>query len=486
MKIHDDKVVSRFSPLLQAALIGVMYADARKAGGNAAPANVPHEQDTIEDLQARMCDVHERGEAIRATSDAEHRMLTDAEQKQLDDLSEQFEQLDAEVKRRERLAAQRERLNTPQRRVTQPAPIEAQEGDDPQPRQRVTGGDLVGASKNTWGWRSLGEFAKGVIQSTRGSLDKRLVAAATTFGNEGAGQDGGFAIPPEFRENIMKKVQAEEGLLARTDQQFSSSNKLTVPQDNTTPWQTSGGITVAWEGEANQSTGTKPQLGQLEVKLHKIKALVPMTDELMEDVAALSRYLPGKVADKFVSAFNTAIVNGDGIGKPQGLLNSASKITQAKEGGQAAATIVFLNIVKMWSRMYGPLRQNAVWLINQDIEPQLLGLVAPGSNWPAYLPPGGLSNSPFGQILGRPVIPIEAAQTVGTEGDIILANLQTYLTVQKVSGIRQDVSIHLFFDQDVTAFRFVFRLGGQSWYSAPIARQNGANTLSNIVTCQTR
>lgn len=456
----------------------------KKAATTEQEPAVPHAMDSIEELQARMVETHERGEAIRATADAEQRMLTEDETTQLDQLSEQFEQLDAEVKRRERLAAQRERLAQPQKRVTQPGETVAAES-----RPRIEGGDYAGvSSKHAWGWRSMGEFAKGCVAAARGQIDPRLVAAATTYGNEATQADGGFAVPPDFRDTIVKKIEGEDSLLARTDQQFTSSNKLTVPLDNTTPWQTSGGIQAYWESEAATYTQSKPKLDQLEVKANKLTALVPMTDELLEDVPSLTRYLPGKVAEKFTSKLNDALISGDGVGKLQGLMSSPSKVAVAKEVGQTADTINFTNIIKMWSRLYARLRGGAVWLVNQDCEPQLLSLVVPGTqpSYPAYLPPGGLSASPYATLLGRPVIPVEAAATVGDEGDIILTNLQSYLTVQKVGGIRQDVSIHLYFDQSVTAFRFVMRCGGQSWWNAAASRLKGSNTLTNIVTLAER
>jgi HK97 family phage major capsid protein len=67
-----------------------------------------------------------------------------------------------------------------------------------------------------------------------------------------------------------------------------------------------------------------------------------------------------------------AIVEGTGAGQPLGILNSPALISVAKETGQAAATIVKENVDKMWSRMWARARKNAIWLINQDIEPQLL------------------------------------------------------------------------------------------------------------------
>ena len=43
------------------------------------------------------------------------------------------------------------------------------------------------------------------------------------------------------------------------------------------------------------------------------------------------------------------------------------------------------------------------------------------------MPPGGLSGQPYGTLLGRPVIPIEQCSTLGTVGDIILADLKQFI-----------------------------------------------------------
>jgi HK97 family phage major capsid protein len=236
-------------------------------------------------------------------------------------------------------------------------------------------------------------------------------------------------------------------------------------------------------------TPSKPSLGQLEVKLNRMTALVPVTDELMEDAPSLSRYLPGKVAEKFTSKLNAAIIGGNGIAKPLGLINSPSVVEQAIEASQdLTPALVFDNITKMWARLYAPLRSGAVWLINQDLEPFMASMVVPGTSpsYPAYLPPGGLSGQQYGTLMGRPVMASEHCSAVGTPGDIILTNLSTYLTIQKVGGVRSDVSMHLYFDQSIVAFRFVMRVGGQSWWSAAATRLNGSNTLSNIITLGTR
>jgi HK97 family phage major capsid protein len=169
----------------------------------------------------------------------------------------------------------------------------------------------------------------------------------------------------------------------------------------------------------------------------------------------------------------------------------------SKATSQPADTIWMTNIEKMYARMYAPWRRNAVWLINQDLEPQLAGMafqasgatsLLPGTNpVPAYLPPGGLSASPYGTLKGRPVVPIEACSAIGDLGDIIFADLSQYWALTKSGGIQTDTSIHLYFDQALTAFRFIFRVNGQPAWSSTITRQNGSsNELSWAVALQAR
>jgi HK97 family phage major capsid protein len=181
---------------------------------------------------------------------------------------------------------------------------------------------------------------------------------------------------------------------------------------------------------------------------------------------------------------NNDLVVGSGAGTLQGLLNAPAKITQAAESGQGANTVVSKNILKMWGRMYSEFRKNAIWLANQDVEQQLQQLVMPGTNpsMPAYMPPGGFSGAPYATLLGRPIIITEACKALGTEGDLILTDLKQYCLLTKSGGLRSDVSIHLYFDSDHTAFRFIMRVGGQSYLPGAITRKNGSNTLSSIVT----
>jgi len=89
--------------------------------------------------------------------------------------------------------------------------------------------------------------------------------------------------------------------------------------------------------------------------------------------------------------------------------------------------------------------------------------------------------------MGRPVIPHESMETLGDKGDVLLADMSSYMAIRRSGGIRADVSMHLWFDYDMAAFRFTFRVGGQPWWSAPITPRSGSsNTLSPFVTLDER
>lgn len=452
--------------------------------------NAPNTSGTLDTLHTRLGSIADQSVVIQNVADAEGRALNADEMKQLADLQAEFDNVENEIKARAAandMAARMEALNSPNARRSIPGDVEVvDEGEPTTPRaaRSLTGGMPVGTTAKTFGFRSMGEWALAARRTEHGKADQRIVNAPTTFGQEGINEDGGFAVPPDFRQNIMKLIMSEESILSMCDQQTTNSNSISLPLDSTTPWQTSGGVLPQWTGEGAAIGQSKPKLGQLETKLHKLAALVPVTEELMADASSLTSWLSSKVPEKFTSFINDVIITGDGVAKPMGMLNAGCKITQAAVSGQGAGTVVAANITSMWSRAYGPLRRNAVWFINQDVEPQLQTLVIPGSspNFPAYLPPGGFSVAPYATLFGRPIVPIEACSTLGTEGDIILAIPNQYLVALKGGGMKTDISMHLYFDTDETAFRFVMRIGGQSYWPAAVARKNGTNTLSPIIT----
>jgi HK97 family phage major capsid protein len=181
------------------------------------------------------------------------------------------------------------------------------------------------------------------------------------------------------------------------------------------------------------------------------------------------------------------MIRGSGAGQPLGILNADSLVSVAKETGQAAATVVYENVLNMFARIHPKSLTNASWFINQEVYPQLWSMVQVigVGGVPVFLPPGGVGSAPGGTLLGRPVVPIEYASALGTVGDIILADWSQYVLLRK-GGIEQASSIHVYFDTDETAFRWVLRINGRPWRKSVVSPYKGSLTTSPFVVLQTR
>ena len=145
------------------------------------------------------------------------------------------------------------------------------------------------------------------------------------------------------------------------------------------------------------------------------------------------------------------------------------------------------NIDNMWSRLWARSMKNAVWFINQDILPQLNAMnqaVGTGGQL-VYLPPGGLSATPFSTLYGREIVWTEYSSTLGTVGDIVLADLSQYMLVDK-NGVQAATSMHVAFLTDEQVFRITYRVDGKPMWSVPLTPFKGTNTKSPFVALASR
>ncbi len=359
------------------------------------------------------------------------------------------------------------------------------------------------AAKTPKLFANFGEQMQAIFRaySSKGhTVDERLLKinesgekqAAAAGGSAAVGSDGGYLIQSDFTTEILKKAYSVGGLLSRCRRATVSANsdKLVIPYVKETSRATGsrwGGVQTYWADEADTANAKRPQIGKLEVPLHKLIGLAHMTRELLEDASAMSSIYRDAFSEEISFMVENAIINGTGAGQPLGILNSDAFIGISKETGQDAASLVAENIHKMYSRMWAPSRASSIWLHNQDIEPQLFGLnqIMGTVGVPVFLPPNGLSQAPYGSLMGRPLIPSEYSSTLGTLGDILLLDLMQYLLLEK-GELRVDISEHVNFTSDQIAMRFVLRVGGQPlWYSA-VTPFKGSATKSPYIGLATR
>jgi HK97 family phage major capsid protein len=340
---------------------------------------------------------------------------------------------------------------------------------------------------------SFGEQLMAIVRAERSNgrhIDQRLFAAASGA-SEAVPSDGGYLVQKDFAAEVLKYMH-DTGVFSSRVRRIPISggaNGLKINAVDETSRATGsrwGGVQAYWVNEADTLTSSKPKFRQVELNLQKLVALFYATDEILQDAAALEAIFTQAFAEEMGFKVDDAIFQGDGVGKPLGFINSGAVIQVAKDSADSTATVSTTDVLNMWARLFSRSRQNAAWFINQDVEPKLYPLTL-GSGTAVqllYTPPGTNGNQ-YGQLLGRPVIPTEHNATLGTVGDIVLADLSAYVLIDK-GAPRQDSSMHVRFINDEMTFRTTYRVDGQPWWNKALTPFAGSNTQSPFITLATR
>jgi HK97 family phage major capsid protein len=431
----------------------------------------------------------EFNEATNAKATAESRAWTDEENAQYKALTDKMTATNAAIDREQFLAAAGAGMAAP----VLPGSSSVEIGAAGHIRVEE---NLANDPKR--GFKSKGEFFMSVrqaaqAQATGTRVDQRLLigngpsaAAPTTFSNESNGADGGFAVPPAYSTDIWSLSLETGSLVPMTLNTEISGNSMVFPKDETTPWGGTG-VQAYWKGEATAGNQSKLQLGAEMQRLKEMIVLVPVTNELLDDAPALGSYITPLAASRIQWKANEAILFGTGGAQPQGCLNSNALVVVAKETSQPTATLLQPNISKMRSRLITGELKNAIWVGQPDILPQLEGLTV--GQIPIFLPPGtGIREGYDGALNGRPLMLTEHAAALGSQSDLSLVSLKGYRTITKAGGIETATSMHLYFDANATAFRFIFRMDGMPVIQAPVTPPAGksTNTRSYFVTLAAR
>lgn len=317
----------------------------------------------------------------------------------------------------------------------------------------------------------------------QGDTEKRAAGVGQIVG---VGSDGGAFVQTDFATDLFQKGFSNGSVLPKTQKRTLSGNSnsveiMGIDEDSRATGSRNGGVRVYTKAELEQYESSKAKFNSIEIKVDKITGLLFLSDEIFEDAA----FLEGEVSGLFVSEFDfklqDLLFHGLGAGEPLGIMNCNALVTVAKEGSQAADTIVTGNISKMKARVAGG---RAEWYANRDTIPQLDALYRTiGSN---NVTPLFKQTSIYAGILdGIPITFVEQAETLGDKGDLCLIDWSQYVTATK-GGLKKAESIHLKFDYGQKAIRWTIRFDGQPRWRSALTPYKGSATTSPFVVLAAR
>lgn len=302
---------------------------------------------------------------------------------------------------------------------------------------------------------------------------------------ESVGSEGGFLVPEEFRGELAVASLGTSIVRPRARVIPMSSATLRFPKIDETSRESSvyGGVIVYRTEEGAELTESEASFGALKLEATKQTALSHVNNELVRDWGAFGVFI-SQIFPEAISFYEDVdFLSGNGAGAPLGALAAANSaiIEVAPRGGQSADTIVWENVIDMYSRMLPSSLNRAVWIASPDtfVELATMALQVGTGGSAIWLTDG--TGAPVLTLLGRPVILTEKAPgLLGDLGDLSFVDFGMYLI-----GDRQmmtvDSSPHVKFTSDKTTYRVIQRNDGRPWVESAITPRNGGPTLSPFV-----
>jgi len=350
-------------------------------------------------------------------------------------------------------------------------------------------------------WAHMGEFLQAVAYSEmdRSNVDARLMKSRTdgngfrmaaSGSNQSIPSEGGFLVGTQFSDALLDRAREESPILGlcRSIPIDDGAESIDLPVIDETSRATGsrwGGVQVYRAAEAATVTATKPAFGKLKINTSKIMGLAYATDEILRNARAMGTIFADAFSSEFAFRVTNEIIRGNGGDECLGILGGPSTVDQAKESGQAAATIVSANFSKMWMHLPARSKPRSVWLVIGEAGPQLDQLsISAGAG---ALEPRFVTYGPDGllRIKGRPVIEIEQCEAPGTSGDLILADFSEYILCPKGS-LDQQESMHVRFIYGEQTFRWTYYINGRPAWLSTVTPFKGSATIAPFVTLATR
>lgn len=413
---------------------------------------------------------------MRALADKE--ALTPEEEAKYEASEKEFDNNEKEISRLEKLEAAEAKAKEPENKGWRPSYAEPKKHDQP--------------------YDTLAEQIYDVIQAglPGGTVSNRLQQVqAATGGSSGVPSEGGFLVQPTFVPGLIQTAIEGNDILSKCTQIEigDGSDRAEVPiikDRNRGTGYRWGGVRAYRRSEAATVEAFKfDDMATWECKLEDLMALSYVTERQMQDTPQIASMLRNDVPKEIDFLLTEEMFTGNGVGHMLGILKSAGLVTVPIETGQTLTSTPILakNIVNMWARVPKENRANAIWLYNQELEPEFPGLnISEGvSSHLVYMPPGGISGAGYGSFMGRPAMPFEHCEAPGTLGDFMVIDPSDFVIVRK-GQVQEAESIHVKFIYTERVLRWYMRINGKPKFTEAITPFKGTKTRSGFVALAAR
>lgn len=264
----------------------------------------------------------------------------------------------------------------------------------------------------------------------------------------GTDSEGGYLVPDEF-ENVLIDKLADENIIRGLATIITSSNG-----EKKIPVVASHGA-ASWTDEEGEYNESDDAFGIITLGAHKLTSIIKVSEELLNDSAFnLERYIAQEFARRMAAAEETAFIDGNGTGKPTGILQSAETgITSS-----SSTAITADEVIDLYHSLRTPYRKNAVFLANDSTIKALRKLK--DSNGQYLWQPSLQAGTPD-TILNRPVHTSAYMPEIGTGNKVMMFGDLKYYWIADRQGRSFKRLDELFAKSGQIGFRVFQRVDGK-------------------------
>lgn len=210
---------------------------------------------------------------------------------------------------------------------------------------------------------------------------------------EGTDSEGGYLVPDEFERTLVEALEEENVFrtLAHVIRTSSGDRKIPVVASKGS---------ANWVDEEGAYQESDDAFSQVSIGAYKLGTMIKVSEELLADsVFDLEAYISREFARRIGAREEESFFNGDGKGKPLGILAAAGGAEVGVTAASATA-ITADEVIDLFYSLKAPYRKNAVWLLNDATVKQIRKLK--DSTGQYLWQPSLVAGTPD-TILGRPV-----------------------------------------------------------------------------------
>jgi len=245
--------------------------------------------------------------------------------------------------------------------------------------------------------------------------------------------DGGYWMTSEISQQAIQKVYETSPMRNIATVETISTDALEIPEDLNE-------ADSGWTSERSARTETStPQIGVRRIPVHELYAMPKATQTLLDDSRIdVESWLSVKIADKMARIENSAFINGDGVGKPRGILTYLAGMTNPGQVQQVnsgnASSLTADGLRSLFYALKGSYIPNARWLMSRSAIEEVSKLKDSAGS---YIWQPGFQEGEPQTLLGHPIERMEdMPQVAANSMSVAFGDFRQAYTIVDRMGLR--------------------------------------------------